>query len=772
MCVCVCVCVYVCACVSVYVYVCVCVYVCLSVCESVCVVSAVSPFSKRHLSLSLRSEESLCVMNARTPEPPAHTRHQASYAWLVLLLLVVTRTDGAADIAERWRAAECQLFFDREPACAQLHAAFDRCEQDANASRPARFRRQTCTREDLGAGGRGSAVDWGSGGLAATEIVVSAEFKFVYVVNRKAASSTVTNILKHVFGATAATSCRDGSEHIRKHGDRCVTTTVTEKMLDEYYFFTFVRDPVARFYSGIVQAFDGAMQFGAEHCREEMLDILDYIRETSRVPDVHLESQAHALSSPVYVRGLAGAIDFDFIGSADGVAEAFLVLFDKIEAHAGKKLTRRHRQLAFRLSLEKHNAAGSKSPEAARLVEMVTECRSRHRSSIDPEVRAVYQQDLVCGFDMAPTFADAVLTPATNEHVLHGDDHPAISLRLARDSLALLVDSNGALGVKLSVNVQGCVKGRPYLLRAFLKPLGSTHVHFWQQSFLGAKSVDVTRSFANVQRASRHRVVLSLDDLHPTHAVTEGGQADSLLARLDVTHELRAPDPAYTKPGLEEPARFSFAQLHGSSLIAWRQRETLITRRHRPFVAIVEPANNAVLLRECEGGYSSGHMIVRLDFSVGSLSELDMHQAPAEGGNYSVFIDGTLIASDVLFRKCPSNESMHKTLGYTRNGQMLCDERVNPAGTLSPLSIRKISVSMDKMNCASQHVVAVKYLVTDPISEVITRWSHFSIAPVPQTGLGQGAVLFDPPVTWLSSNFSTCAANVIVYETYSQVCRG
>jgi len=229
----------------------------------------------------------------------------------------------------------------------------------------------------------------------ATEIVVSHEFKFVYVENRKAASSTVRNILLHVFGSSFNGSCPEETpRHLRRLDQACTTLTITQSMLNEYYFFTFVRDPVSRFYSGIIQAFEGSLSFEEENCQGQMMDILDYIRDTNRVPEMHLESQAHALSSPVSVDGLFGMIDFDFIESTHQIAHVFPYLLDQIEVNAGKKLTIIKKQIAFWLALERHNAAGAKSPAGSLLTERVGACRS---PALDSEIRAVFQQDFASG---------------------------------------------------------------------------------------------------------------------------------------------------------------------------------------------------------------------------------------------------------------------------------------------------------------------------------------------------------------------------------------
>ena len=97
-------------------------------------------------------------------------------------------------IKKRWMSPQCQNFFARDKACMDSTAS-GLGTRAAAATRlspqPRRWLPQTCSREDLGLGGRSHCCSTSScwlGEPLAWEIVVHHRLKFVYVMNRKAAS--------------------------------------------------------------------------------------------------------------------------------------------------------------------------------------------------------------------------------------------------------------------------------------------------------------------------------------------------------------------------------------------------------------------------------------------------------------------------------------------------------------------------------------------------------------------------------------------------------
>lgn len=74
-------------------------------------------------------------------------------------------------------------------------------------------------------------------------------------------------------------------------------------------------------------------------------------------------------------------------------------------------------------------------------------------------------------------------------------------------------------------------------------------------------------------------------------------------------------------------------------------------------MAIFDPANDAVILRECSDGEMPAHfeLRIRVDFNTGLLSATDLDRAPAEAGEFSVVLNGQVVSHGILFRKCPTD---------------------------------------------------------------------------------------------------------------------
>lgn len=146
---------------------------------------------------------------------------------------------------------------------------------------------QTCVREDLAAGGREYSTDipdYRPAIVRATEVIVVDEYKFVYVLNRKVGSMTIRHMIEEVFGATmrAGSSCSADSPDILLRGGnerRCTTLTLPARVLEEYFFFTYVRDPIRRFYSGVDQAVRlNWLRLDPDHCEDQLMQVLPHLR--------------------------------------------------------------------------------------------------------------------------------------------------------------------------------------------------------------------------------------------------------------------------------------------------------------------------------------------------------------------------------------------------------------------------------------------------------------------------------------------------------------
>eukprot|EP00961_Rhodomonas_salina_P166404 2242399-Rhodomonas_salina.2 len=253
---------------------------------------------------------------------------------------------------------------------------------------------QTCVLEDLAEGGREFArTDLEARPvLLASEVTVVHEYKFVYVCVRKAASSAIHTILDEVFGVDvyAGSSCPNNTsrEHLIY---RCTTLALTEEVLRDYFFFTYVRDPLARFYSGVVQLAenqDAGFVLDRVNGPEQLAALLYDMQRLSFIPNDHLETQAFVLSSPVLVAGRVEMVDFDWIEWSERLGQSFPRLLDRIEAHAGKHIPAALRARSEALAAEFKNVQA-----ASRYSEMVKSWRT---DWLDQLVRETYKQDFAC----------------------------------------------------------------------------------------------------------------------------------------------------------------------------------------------------------------------------------------------------------------------------------------------------------------------------------------------------------------------------------------
>ena len=132
----------------------------------------------------------------------------------------------------------------------------------------------------------------------AQEVTINNEFKFVYITNRKAGSSTIHElILKHLQTPTWK-GCTSLTQHciIKK---RCTSRCLTDTMLHHYYFFTFVRNPWDRFLSSLKQMYYVLSHSTKKKDREHAIrygnvsfvtNLLKNILATHIVGDQHFET--------------------------------------------------------------------------------------------------------------------------------------------------------------------------------------------------------------------------------------------------------------------------------------------------------------------------------------------------------------------------------------------------------------------------------------------------------------------------------------------------
>ena len=195
----------------------------------------------------------------------------------------------------------------------------------------------------------------------------------------------------------------------------CTTLDVTDEMLESYFFFTFTRDPVSKFYAGLFQALKHAMinvhnmEFGTPNCQARLREIAEDMLATNSIPDPHLVSQAAVLSSPVVLDadrpGLPldwplGMIAFDFIEAMDLLPDSFPHLLRRIEDNAQVAIPEAVKARAVASVRHKTNSANqSNCPMCREVLSHIHACKT---PELDALIRSVYAQDLECGFGRTP----------------------------------------------------------------------------------------------------------------------------------------------------------------------------------------------------------------------------------------------------------------------------------------------------------------------------------------------------------------------------------
>lgn len=284
---------------------------------------------------------------------------------------------------ERWYSPQCMQHFNKDVA------------MTADGAWPRTLPRRT-TREDLCRGGRAASV---VPQHQAQDIVIVKELRMVYVENRKAASSSIRHLLSKYFHSNWKWSCRGASEACRIIDMRCSSECLSADELKDYFFFSFVRDPMDRFYSALKE---GLVMWNAHHLAgegkvnmtsEECMGPLEAMLNTSCGVDHHLESQAMSLSThlPLMGDGRDFELHYDYIGRTEKLADDMAIVLEEAQNKAGQRLTgSRVRDLVAELR-ETHENTGNA------LLKTVLAVRNE---AMDATVRAVYSQDLAC-FEIA-----------------------------------------------------------------------------------------------------------------------------------------------------------------------------------------------------------------------------------------------------------------------------------------------------------------------------------------------------------------------------------
>lgn len=311
-----------------------------------------------------------------------------SIPWLLTLFCVVAiardcwhklQAGGRAEVVapprrhpsvESWHSPACQNFYKQPKNNEDTNVLY------ALASGP------TAVAEDGFALGRAFATDQPH---PANEVTVSEQHQFVYVEVRKAASSTVRKIMQRHFNATwrcpgppaaRATGCRAFG--------RCSTLCLTPEELNGYFFFSFVREPLSRFYSGYKQA---TSQRGIKNLTlAHMTGVLEDAVASRYYWDPHLETQAFSLSSPVVgAAGGAAGVPLHFLGRTESFEADFAELLGILKARSEARGVAFPQLSAADVNLAV-NAGGLRTARARRVGD----------EGVEALVRAAYAQDYAC----------------------------------------------------------------------------------------------------------------------------------------------------------------------------------------------------------------------------------------------------------------------------------------------------------------------------------------------------------------------------------------
>ncbi len=251
------------------------------------------------------------------------------------------------------------------------------------------------TREDLCQRGRQHRSD---------EVVILPELKLIYVIGKKCGSSTIRRFFKNFFSidfhvGTGELKCDNPDPSSKR---TCPSLAVHNEIVNEYFIFGIVRDPILRFYSALKEA-----NFQAElHGRSlpyQNRDDIRYLLEMQMGKngtcgyDEHLDSQLTNLFTPFSGRRrqpgdrIDRMLPLDFLGGINGLAEDVMTALLLAGQRAGKPLDemKAREYLAY---LRQHHFRPASKKKAA-LTSPVDKAQDQE---LDAIVRRLHGQDLVC----------------------------------------------------------------------------------------------------------------------------------------------------------------------------------------------------------------------------------------------------------------------------------------------------------------------------------------------------------------------------------------
>jgi hypothetical protein len=268
---------------------------------------------------------------------------------------------------------------------------------------------------------------------SATEITVLPQYRLIFIANKKAGSSVISSLLRRFFSDFPNASRREGCDGAladdRSHWctaykyHACTTLCLSPEALRRHVIFSFVRNPVERFYSALASA--AAMRSSPEPTSyagvEEMLRAIRAGR--CNLPhgkgvrfNAHLETQTLGLSSAVLwrpqgpdrgvrngelrlrPRGARFMVPLDYIGRIEHLREDFLELIEVAAEVTGRELLTPSARAELEEVLRALEAKGvAHAIKENRRTEEGLALESRIRNaSLDAHVRNMYAQDIEC----------------------------------------------------------------------------------------------------------------------------------------------------------------------------------------------------------------------------------------------------------------------------------------------------------------------------------------------------------------------------------------
>jgi len=234
--------------------------------------------------------------------------------------------------------------------------------------------------EDFHPGGRRFSIGAMAG---AQEVHLVPEYNIAYITIRKCASLSIRSFLESIGGKWSGWC----PQWCQIYGNRCSTLCITREHIKRYTFFTFVCDPIERFWKAYTTYYEGRglpkRKAELRMSQSEMMMILDEIGKHGFVADHHFQTQSFALSSPLRDSdGPPKPIPIGFIGSAETFSESWKELQGLVRSKYGKNLpSNTHR--------DRHRIIWSDEEKLVLKKKMFT-------PMVRKRVQEVYAQDIVC----------------------------------------------------------------------------------------------------------------------------------------------------------------------------------------------------------------------------------------------------------------------------------------------------------------------------------------------------------------------------------------